>query len=91
VFCRIGKSPAILLGRQSRRAKSGQQPGGFMVRPSRTSHKRFEDSGKIESGKNLLKFLRARRQSADQQTKSPADVACLIPQKPIVNLIDSKR
>src|SRR6266404_9411023 len=73
--------------------KSSQQPGGLHRAAFTKIRKPFEDAGKIESGKNLLKLLRrAQSSQPDQQTKVASQRGpSVIPQKPIVDLIDSKR
>jgi len=58
VFCRIGNLRQFCWAGNRGVRKSGQQPGGFHGAAFTNVRKRFEDSGKIESGKNLLKFLR---------------------------------
>src|SRR6266566_9745056 len=93
VFCHVGNLRQFCWSGNRGVRKSGQQPGGLHAPAFTKVRKGFKGTGKIESGKNLLKLLRrAQSSQPDQQTKVAGRRGpSVIPQKPIVNLIDSKR
>src|SRR5258708_1117366 len=92
-FCHFGNLRQFCWSGDRGVRKSGQQPGGLHRAAFTKVRNRFEEPGRIESGKNLVKFLRrAQSSQPDQQTKVAGRRGPrVIPQKPIVNLIDSKR